>query len=144
MTLKPIFYRQCVDNLNCRKKNIPDELFFKLNNYHRNIKLTIETSPTKFLDKKLPVPWSSNISKRYKRNEINGELHCANQIATDFEKEIVQTKEKFPAANFPSRFKNNVCNDFLNKENNHKNIDFTIPPGFFDVKPPFILIEIPY
>ena len=29
------------------KKNVPDELFFKLNNYHKNIKLTIERSPAK-------------------------------------------------------------------------------------------------
>ena len=82
------------------------------------------------------------ISNRYKRNVINGELHRANQIATDFENEIVQTKEKFLAANFPSKFINSVCNDFLNKENNHENIDFIIPPCFFDVKPPFTLIEI--
>ena len=78
--LKPIFYRGFVDNvINRRKKNVPHELFFKLNNYHRNIKLTIEISPAKFLDtqlvnlngkietkvyrklNKLPVPWSSNI-----------------------------------------------------------------------------------
>ena len=39
---------------------------------------------------------------------------------------------------------NSVCNDFLNKENNHKNIDFIIPPCFFDVKPSVLLIEIPY
>ena len=78
--LKPIFYRRNVDDIiNCHKKNVPDELFFKLNYYHQNIKLTIEICPTKFLDtqlvylngkvqtkvyrkpNKLPVPWSSNI-----------------------------------------------------------------------------------
>ena len=49
--LKPIFYRRFVDDIiNCRKKNVLDELFFKLNNYQRNIKLTIEISPTKFFD----------------------------------------------------------------------------------------------
>ena len=77
---KPIFYRRNVDDIiNCHKKNVPDELFFKLNYYHQNIKLTIEICPTKFLDtqlvylngkvqtkvyrkpNKLPVPWSSNI-----------------------------------------------------------------------------------
>ena len=36
--LKPIFYRRFVDDIiNRRKKNAPDELFSKLNNYHRNI-----------------------------------------------------------------------------------------------------------
>ena len=161
--LKLIFYRTFVDDIiNHCKKNVPDELFFKLNNYHRNIKLTIEISPTKFLDKqlvnlnrkieanvyrkptKLPIPWSSNIRKPYKRNAISGELHRSKQIAPDFEKEIVQIKKKFLAANFPSRFINSVCNDFLNKEKNHENIDFIIPPRFFDVKRPVILNEIPY
>ena len=33
---------------------------------------------------------------------------------------------------------------FDNKDNNHENFDFIIPPGFFDVKLPVILIEIPY
>ena len=52
--LKPIFYRRFVDDvINRRKKNVPDELFFKLNNYHRNIKLITEISPTKFLDTQL-------------------------------------------------------------------------------------------
>ena len=159
--LKPVFYKKFVDDIiNRRKKNAPDELFFKLNNYHRNIKLTIEISPVKFLDtqlvnlngkietkvyrklNKLPVPWSSNIPKRYKRNAINGDLHRAKRIATDFDNEIVQIKKKFLAANFPSRFINSVCSDFLNNDNNHENIDFIIPPCLFNVKPPVILIEI--
>ena len=59
-------------------------------------------------------------------------------------KRIVQIKKKFLATNFLSRSINSACNDFLNKENNHENIDFIIPLGFFDVKPPVILIEIPY
>jgi len=58
--------------------------------------LTIEVNPSKFLDTeliidngivetklfrkptKLPVPWSSNIPNRYKRNAINGDLHRSN------------------------------------------------------------------
>ena len=59
--------------------------------------------------------WSSKTPKQYKRNIINGDLHRAKQIATDFEKEIVEIKKKFLAANFPSRFINSVCNDFLSK-----------------------------
>ena len=161
--LKPIFYRRFLDDIiNQRKRNVLDELFFKLNSYHWNIKLTIEISPTKFLDTqlvnlngkietkvykkptKLAVPWYSNISKRYKRTAINGDLHRSKRIATDFEKEIVQIKKKLLAPNLPSRFINSVCNDFLNKKNNHENIDFIIPPGIFDVKSPVILTEIPY
>ena len=52
--LKPIFYRRFVEDIiNRCKQIVPDELFSKLNNYHRNIKLTIEISPTKFLDTQL-------------------------------------------------------------------------------------------
>ena len=52
--LKPIFYRRFFDDIiDRRKKNVPDKLFFKLNNYHRNIKITIEISPTQFLDTQL-------------------------------------------------------------------------------------------
>ena len=97
---KPIFYRWFVDDIiNRRKKNITDELFFKLNRYHQNIKLTTEISPTNFLDtqlvnlngkietkvyrkpNKLPVPLSPSIPKRYKKNGINGGFHRAKQIA---------------------------------------------------------------
>ena len=113
------FYRRFVDDIiNCCKNNVADELFFKLNNYYWNIKLTIKISPTNFLGtqlvnlngttetkvcrkpNKLSVPWSWNIPKRYKRNPINGDMNRATRIATDFEKEIVQIKEKFVAANF--------------------------------------------
>ena len=38
----PVFYRRFVHKLN-------DKLYHSLNNYHKNIKLTIEDSPTKFL-----------------------------------------------------------------------------------------------
>ena len=48
------------------------------------------------------------------------------------------------AADFPSKFKDSACNDFLNKENDHKIIDFITPPGFFDVRLPVILIEVLY
>ena len=48
--LKPTFYRRFIDDIiNRRKKNIPDEL----DNYCWNIKLTIESSPTKFFDTQL-------------------------------------------------------------------------------------------
>ena len=33
-------------------KNQPDQLFEKLNNYHPNMKLTIEVNPSKLLDTK--------------------------------------------------------------------------------------------
>ena len=52
--LKPKFYRRYVDDMfNRRKVNTKDILFESLNNYHPQIKLTIETNPKKFLDTKL-------------------------------------------------------------------------------------------
>ena len=36
--LKPVFYRFVDDIINRRNKNVPDKLFFKLSNYHWNIK----------------------------------------------------------------------------------------------------------
>ena len=48
---KPLFYKIYVDDIyNRRKKNVEDKLFNKLNNYHSNIKLTIEKNSNKFLD----------------------------------------------------------------------------------------------
>ena len=86
---KPIFYRRYVDDIyNRRKKNIEDSLFKALNLYHKNIKLTIEINPIKFLDiffynkdgtyvtkvyrkeAKILAHWSSQITKGYKRNII--------------------------------------------------------------------------
>ena len=51
---EPLFYRRYIDDMyNKRKTFKHDELFEKLNNYHPKIKLTIEVSPTKFLDTSL-------------------------------------------------------------------------------------------
>ena len=41
------------DTYNRRKKDEFDKVFHALNNYHENIKLTIEISPSKFLDTQL-------------------------------------------------------------------------------------------
>ena len=87
------------DNSNRWKKNIEDTLFKALNSYHKNIKLTIEINPIKFLDThlhnkdgtyvakvhtkeaKIPGHWSSQIPKRYKRNSIKVDLHGAKKIS---------------------------------------------------------------
>ena len=71
-----------------------------------NIKLAIEINPNKFLDAeiieneraietkvyrkttKLPVPWTSNISKRYKRNTINTDLYRTKRIASNLDNEL--------------------------------------------------------
>ena len=99
--------RRYVDGIyNRRKKNIEDSLFKALNSYYKNIKLTIEINPIKFLDThlhnkdgtyvtkvyrkeaKIPAHWSSQIPKRYKRNSIKVDLHRAKKISTNFKEEI--------------------------------------------------------
>ena len=106
--LKLIFHKRFVDDIYTRrKKDIHDKLYERLNNYHPNIKLTIEPNPNKFLDTeiveskgvietkvyrkttKLPVPWASNIPKTYKRNTINADLYRAKRIATNLDNELV-------------------------------------------------------
>ena len=48
---QPMFCKRFVDDIiNRRKKNEPDELFSEINNYHENIRFTIEICPTKFLE----------------------------------------------------------------------------------------------
>ena len=47
----PLFYMRYVDDTYVRrKKNKNDILFNALNSFHKNIKLTVEVNPTKFLD----------------------------------------------------------------------------------------------
>ena len=50
--LNPKFYKRYVDDtITKRKKNATnDELFANMNSHHKNIKLTVETNPTRFLD----------------------------------------------------------------------------------------------
>ena len=58
---KPIFYRRFVGDIYSRRKFFA--LFDRLNNYHSNIKFTIEVNPSKFLNTKL-----TNIIGAYKFN----------------------------------------------------------------------------
>ena len=99
---------------------------------------TIEENPKKFLDtkisfkddimitevvsndSKLPLHWSSKIPKRYKRNNINGELHRAKMISSNFDKEVQRIRLKFKKAGYPLRFINSVISSF-NNGNTHQN-----------------------
>ena len=88
------------------------KLFEKLNNYHPNIKLTMEVNTSKFLDKEVMIKngvietsvivktskiandWSSAVPKKYKRNVILGDLHRAHKISNNFELEKQRIKKK--------------------------------------------------
>ena len=112
--LRPKLYKRYVDDVYSKRiKNQPDKLFEKLNNYHPNIKLTIEVNPSKFLDteilikngiietsvavkeSKIPSHWSSAVLKKYKRNAILGDLHRAHKISNNFELEEQHIKKKY-------------------------------------------------
>ena len=70
--LKTPFYIRFVDDIiiHC-KKNVPDELFSKLNNCHRNIKFTtIEISPINFLDAQL-VNLNEKWESKFTENQTN-------------------------------------------------------------------------
>ena len=107
MQLKPKSYRLFVDGTyRRRKKNGPDELLSKINPYHPNINLIIEINPSKFLDtkiarnkneincfphhkdNKLPFHWKSAVPRNYKKHVIVGDIHRANKISSNLEKEI--------------------------------------------------------
>ena len=106
-----------------RKKNKDDVFFNTLNSFHKNIKLTVEVNPTKFLDtqisrnsngslsfkvvqkeSKLPIYWTSAVPKQYKRIPIKGDLHRASRIGSDFELE--------KSAGFPDQFIISVFEQF--------------------------------
>ena len=125
--IRPIFYKRYVDDIyNRRRKNTSDAL----NNYHPKIKLTIETNPQRFLDTeithingtietrvhrkktKLPIPWTSNIPERYKRNFIKTELYCAKRISSNFTSEATVIRNKFESAGYPKRFVDSIIREF--------------------------------
>ena len=99
--LKPKLQSYVDDIYSKRIKNQPDKFFKILNNYHPNIKLTIEVNPSKFLDteimiknsidetsvaakeSKIPNHWSSAVPKKYKRNAIVGNLYRAHKISSN-------------------------------------------------------------
>ena len=111
---KPKLYKCYVDDIYSKRiKNQSDKLFEKLNNYHPNIKLTIEVNPSKCLDteknitkygvietsvvvkeSKIPNHWSSADLKKYKPNAILGDLQRAQKISSNSELEKQRIKKK--------------------------------------------------
>ena len=111
--LKPLFYSEYVWTIFIRCRNdYFDEVFQALDIYHENIDLTIELSPSKFLDtelinvegkyitkvhrkkSKLTIRWSSKIPKQYKRNTITTDLHEAENIALNMKQDIPAIHKK--------------------------------------------------
>ena len=165
LPLHPPMYKRFVDDvINKRKKNIPDSLLETLQNYHPKINFSVEINPEKFLDTRLinnngkyatavyrkpmkyPSPWTSHVPKRYKRNAIIGDLAHASRIASNFQQEQVSIHRKFTDAGFPIRFVDSVIRQYNTPKPQPENDDddFIIPPGFFDLPPRTIAIELPF
>ena len=144
--IRPIFYKRYIAQIyNRRQKNTSDVLYEALNNYHRKIKLTIETNPQRFLDTEIThingtketrvhrkktnllIPWTSNIPKRYKRNSIRTELYRAKRISSNFTSQVTAIRNKFESAGYPKRFFNCIIREFNAVKEINKS-DFIIPP----------------
>ena len=136
--LKPKLYKRYVDDIYSKRiKNQPHKHFEKLNNYHPNIKLTIEVNPSKFLDieimikngiietsvavkeSKIPNHWSSAVLKKYKRNAILGDLHRAHKISSNLELEKQGIRKKCLSFNFPYNF---IHSTFSSYQQNRKSL----------------------
>ena len=74
-----------------------------------------------------PVHSSSKVSFRYKKNSINGELHRAKKISSNFKSETARIKAKFLKAGFPHKVIENTINNFNNVDQ-----DLMIPSWLFD------------
>ena len=155
---KPILYKRYVDDVfNRKKKNEEDTLLPKLNAYHENIKFTVESNLSKFLDtklqlqngnystsvnrnRKLPMHWSSNVPKKFKRNIINNDLHRAQKISSNFSNEVKEIKQKYNYADFPRRYVDSVIKDF-----NEKKAERPVVNDILDQETkPFVPIKIPF
>ena len=70
------------------------------------------TTEVKRNERKLPVHWSSKVTKRYKRNAIISDLNRTTHIASFPKDEIPKIKQNFLNADYPHRFINSVVKNF--------------------------------
>ena len=66
-------------------------------------------------DRKLPVHWTSRISKRYTRNSVASDLNGALRISGCLNDEISKIRQNFLNADYPLRFINSVIEQFNGK-----------------------------
>ena len=154
----PPFYDRYVDDcFSKKKKDEPDALFERLNRYHPNIVFTVEENPDHFLDTafsytnkfncsvfkkpgKLPTHWKSEVPTKWKRNCINGALHRAKRISTDFDKDIKTLETSFINTGYPKRFIPHTKNNFLNDSSQDDNL---IPSFLFEERKK-VFIKLPF
>ena len=77
----------------------------------------------------LVTAFSSKVPLRYKKNAINGKLHRAKKIFSDFQSETTRIFWKFLKAGFPHKVIGNNINNFKNVDE-----EVMIPRWLFDEK----------
>ena len=156
----PTFYDRYVDDCFSKKrKDEPDQLLDRLNNYHPNIKFTVEENPDHFLDTafsygndgfdckvykkpgKLPTHWSSEVPTKWKRNCITGALHRAKNISTSLDRDIKEIKTTFSNAGYPKKFVSCTIDSFIL---NNSSEDEPLIPHFLFEERKKICIKLPY
>ena len=85
-----------------------------------------------------PVRWSSKVPFPYKKNAINGELHRAKKIFSNFQSEIARIKTNFRNAGFPHKVIESTINNFNNVDE-----ELMIPRWLFDERKT-IAINLPF
>ena len=93
--------------------------------------------------KKLPIPQTSNIPKRYKKNSIKTELSRAKRILSNFTSEVTVIRNKFESAGYAKRFVNSIIRELNAVKENDEN-DLIILPCLFEEKKKIVLVEIPF
>ena len=77
-------------------------------------------------DNKLPFHWKFAAPRNYKKNVIVGDLHRANKITSDLEKEISVIKAKYLKVGYPNGFIGSTINYFHQTKE-----DILIQPSLF-------------
>ena len=76
----------------------------------------------------MPIHWSSQTPRRYKRNAIICELHRAYAISDNFDEEKSNIRDRFSKSGFPCGFVNNTITNFK-----YSRFQELIPGNFFDL-----------
>ena len=116
-----------------------------MNKYHPNINLTVEVSPSNFLDRKvyrdndelkcaachkemkLLFHWTFAVKKHYKKNVIIGDLYRVKILSSNFEQEVRIIRKNYNEAVYSFRFINSAIDSFLQEKE-----DPTIPTNLFE------------
>ena len=87
---------------------------------------------------KSPFHWTSSVPKCYKKKVIIEDLHCVQNLSSNFEKEATMIKDNHIKAGYPFCFINSII-DNLNQEKE----DLLVPTSLFEERKEIIFL-IPF